>query len=549
MRLRRVLGLAGLVAILWPAAASARLVDCRPPFGDALRKAICSNAERRDDEKRLSDTADALLLLADESRRGTFEAEQSDWERERHAACAGLPDHEIRTCHYQYTEPRLQTLEAELGAALRGEVLTLADRKLELRDAVRFDPVTVVTQLRYRGHLLAETLDRDGFDEVARHGDASREAVVLRGRRDGAVYALTASAGAPPEIWRLRSSLRPQPPLAIESRPTGLVIEETTVPGVGRTAARWTPTDGWRTIARPHVPQRPPQSDALDVPNPNASALPGEPVARSILTLGTRQLELLDYDAYPPHVLAQDGRAIVEGGPNPFTISAPETIGDTTVIFVLAYNAGNGGCVAQYLIADTPGQPLRRWQLDLCRPFERQRTADGYVLLTEARPEADGIRYRWTPSAGLVVESFFPFQPQAGTRITDLGDGGDTGTIWGALGNEELFRGLAVAAGPSLSGLAESFYKVHKLESPPEMLLYTNCSPTRFCRPEINSIAALHQPTGKLYFALAPPQPVYAYRPPGTPDPEAGLVRPVEYHPPLELWPSGVVEALSSARP
>lgn len=543
MRSRRVLGLACLLAILSPVAASARPVDCRPPVIDPLLKAICPNAERRADEKRLSDTVDALRLLADASRRDALDAAQSAWESERRVACTSLPDYEIRTCHYQRTGLRLQELEAELAHAQHSEMLTLANRSLELKGAMRVDPVTLVTQLRYRGRILAETLGRDGFDEVARHGDAHREAVVIRGRHDGAVYAVTASAGAPPEIWRFRSSFPLEPALTIESSRAGLLIAEAPVPNVGRTAALWTPTDGWQMTSRPHVPERSPQPDTLNTADTGSDTL----ISRKHIALGPRQLELLTYFG-SRQVLAFDDRMIAQSGPLPFDIDAPEAVGDTKVLFVVAHNAGNAGCVAQYLVADTPGRSLRRWELDLCYLLARQRTSDGYILLNHATPGADGIRYHWTPSGGLNVESYIPFHPQAGTRVTDLGDGCCSGTIWFAAQNEELFRGLAAAAGPSFPALAQQFDRVHKIDSPSGMRLFSDCGGGRFCGPEVSSIVAWHQESGKLYFALAPPR-SHGHRPFGTPDPEAALVRPIEYHPPIELWPDEVREAVSSALP
>lgn len=72
-------------------------------------------------------------------------------------------------------------------------MLTSSDHRLELREAGRLDPVTIVTPLRYRGRVLAEALGRDGFDEVARYGDATHEAVVLRGHGDNTFYALAAT--------------------------------------------------------------------------------------------------------------------------------------------------------------------------------------------------------------------------------------------------------------------------------------------------------------------------------------------------------------------
>jgi hypothetical protein len=212
-------------------------------------------------------------------------------------------------------------------------------------------------------------------------------------------------------------------------------------------------------------------------------------------------------------------------------------IADTHVVLVNSPEAGTDQCHPQYLLADSPGQPLRVWTLPnrrgcLGEDLEANQTDDGYVFVMQPRPSRNGAEYRWTPASGLHLTKSLIYQA----------DG------------DPLYQAVQRLTGPSVEHFSRLLDFATDRGSDGDYKVTAGCEafPSRACRYPPGYLRALKQrSTGAFYFATydsfderracgeweARRQP--------TADDLRGL--PIEYHPPAESWPREALEVLRTS--
>ncbi len=559
MRLAAHFTIFALVALLLgPAALLAKQVQCDTPFADALQRTICSDNDRKWDERKLSDVFDMLTGLLDEHRRAALSAEQSAWQRQRLAACLAVPSGDLGACHHRFTADRLKKLESAFGQELDKTVGTIQvlGRELDIkRMTEQGDPRPSWMRLVYRGRTLAESVRP--FEVLTRYGNSRAEIVIVRGwpYKDPQILAIVGRAGGePPEVW-LDFGARDGTQYSVDR--SGLLISDP-----NGLKIRWSPGEGWQTIARPSTAE--PLQPPIEVPVAVTDESPttGHAEDRTILRLGGVDfVESWSTDQNRSrHLVLSAGRTFVMDGWTHFDMTRPERIGDTEISFVTRPDGGTAACHSDFLFAARLGQPVRIWTEPNgggCMNFglSHERTTDGYYLTMPARPSRDGVRYRWTPRDGLSVDGPVTFTPPNGGTMADFlkphpANSGYDAHHEGPLFNGEFYRAFERAAGPSLQRLAAYLDPYGTLlttsENNPEFVVFGECNAFRVCDAPRDSVLAIYQvSTGQFYFAAGigeAPCGQYGINPP--PSAERLKRYTVEYHPPLEKWSLGAQEAL-----
>jgi hypothetical protein len=212
-------------------------------------------------------------------------------------------------------------------------------------------------------------------------------------------------------------------------------------------------------------------------------------------------------------------------------------IADTHVVLVNSPEAGTDQCHPQYLLADSPGQPLRVWTLPnrrgcLGEDLEANQTDDGYVFIMQPRPSRNGAEYRWTPASGLHLTKSLIYQA----------DG------------DPLYQAVQRLTGASVEHFSRLLDFATDRGSDGDYEITAGCEavPPRACRYPPGYLRALKQrSTGAFYLATydffderracgeweARRQP--------TAEDLRGL--PIEYHPPAESWPREALEVLRTS--
>jgi uncharacterized protein YecT (DUF1311 family) len=540
------------------ALAQAKQIDCHLPFANPLQKTICSDNQRKWDERKLSDIFDMLATLLDGSGRNALLAEQRTWEQQRLETCGSLAEREIVTCLDRFTDERLKKVETLLAQEQDKTVGTIVvlDRKLDIKHMVEDgDPRPSWMRLVYRDRTLAESVRP--FEVLARHGNNRAEIVIVRGwpYKDPQILAIVGRAGGePPEVWLdfgARDSTRysvDQSGLLI-SDPNGLKI-------------RWSPGEGWQTIARPSTAE--PLQPPIEVPAAATDEAPtaGHTEDKTILRLGGMDfVESWNTDQNRGrHLVLRAGGTFIMDGWTHFDVTGPERIGDTEIAFVTRPDGGTSACHSDFLFAAMPGQRLRIWTEPNgggCMNFglSRQRATDGYYLTMPAQPSRDGVRYRWTPRDGLSVDGPVTFTPPNDGTMADFikphpANSGYDFHYEGPLFNSEFYRAFERAAGPSLQRLAAyldpSGTLLTAYDDNPEFVVFSECDAFRVCNVPRDSILAIYQVSTQQFYLAAGvgegPCGQYGINPP--PSFERLKRYPVEYHPPLEKWSLGAQEAL-----
>lgn len=564
-KFRRELAKAILLAIAFTGAllalAQARQIDCHPPFANPLQKAICSDNQRKWRERKLSDIFDMLATLLDGSGHNVLPAEQRTWEQQRLEACGPLAEREMAACLDRFTDGRLKKLETRLAQELDKTVGTIQvlGRELDIkRMTAQGDPRPSWMRLVYRDRTLAESVRP--FEVLARHGNSRSEVVIVRGwsEKNSQILAIVGRAGGePPEVW-LDFGARESTQYAADedglliSDPDGLKI-------------RWSPSEGWRTIARPSTAEKlqppievAPAALANDAPTPEHA-----PEDKILFRLGGVEViesRVTDKNSVGHPVLRAGGAFVMDGWTH-FDVTGQDRIGDTEIAFVTRPDGGNGGCHSDFLFAATPGHPLRIWTEPndggciMSGGLSRERTPDGYLLTMPARPSRDGVRYRWTPGEGLRVDGPVTFErPIRGTMADFLqrqrANSGYDSSHGAPLFNGEFYGAFERAAGPNLQRLAAYLDPSGTLltwqDDNPEFVVFSECTAYRVCNAPRDAILAIYQvSTHQFYFAAGVgegPCELSGINPPPS---FQNLKRyPVEYHPPLEKWSLGAQEAL-----
>jgi hypothetical protein len=231
--------------------------------------------------------------------------------------------------------------------------------------------------------------------------------------------------------------------------------------------------------------------------------------------------------------------AIASGDIAHFETFGEGDIGDTHVVLVNSPEAGTARCHKEYLLADTPGHPLRVWTLPNRRGcnsegLEATPATTGYELTMRPHPARDGVLYRWTPADGLTVVAPLPYRPAA---------------------DDVLYPAMQRFTGPSANGLALflDFHTEQRESGNSDFELTIGCEgPAWACGYRPGYLRALRQrSTGAFYLAT------YGLfderRACGEWDarrqPTAEDLRelPIEYHPPAESWPREALEVLRTS--
>jgi hypothetical protein len=228
--------------------------------------------------------------------------------------------------------------------------------------------------------------------------------------------------------------------------------------------------------------------------------------------------------------------AVDSGDIGHFEVAGEAEIGDTSVILVDSPEAGTSHCHQQYLLADSPGQPLRVWTLPNRRGcngegLDATLVDAGYDLIVPPHPSRDGVRYRWTPAAGLTFVGPLRYQPAD---------------------DDKLYPAIQRLAGASAAHFTQFLDHPERRESgSTDFELTTECDsmPAWACGYPPGLLRALRQrSTGAFYLATYDALDEFAVC--GNWDarrqPTAADLRglPIEYHPAAESWPHDALEVL-----
>jgi len=537
---------------------------CTRPLADPDQEFICANTTSRRGEWRLFVETQALTALLHADDVAELEREQTQWRRQRQAACEVEAANEKPECYAAWASNRAIVLRRQVDYIIKegAATLSLRDLRFDVRWIVdRKDDGAVVTQLRHGGRVLAEARGPNRFDLLARAGNDNVEAIVVRAHKEGTTFVIVGRDGAPPEIWQYRLSRRwmKQPPV-VEAQGERLEIrEQDEEPGFGDllvdSTARlgWTPSAGWR-VAEPHRARRPiPQPQVFFGGGDSGNDCTSVFESGGTVRLGNRSLTVGQaIDGYPQWLLAFGCDALIRSGPRLFDLTSERQIGTATVMLSTEYNSGNGGFVDRHVLADVPGHGVQVWAFPEGAPDNRTApvaTSFGYLFLTPADPGRDGGIYRWTPQAGFTFEGYQVYTPAPHSlmpNVTPPAAGEDTVMVTtNLLLQEEVYRAFVSASGPSVIGLSSDLaggggWRRIRLERQwaPELAVFTDCDGSRFCNDSgRRMIGVFVEKTRQFYFAFSQERP----------DRSVSL-RPAvwEYHPPLELWPQEVVPAVAS---
>jgi hypothetical protein len=236
-------------------------------------------------------------------------------------------------------------------------------------------------------------------------------------------------------------------------------------------------------------------------------------------------------------ILRLGGSVAVDSGDiGHYEVVGEAKIAGTSVVLVDSPEAGTAHCHQQYLLADSPGQPLRVWTLPNRRGcngewMEAVPTDTGYDLIVQPHPSRDGIAYRWSPADGLTRVGPLRYQPAS---------------------DDELYPAIQRLTGPSVARFTQFLEHPESRESGnADFDLTTDCDSMAAwaCGYPPGLLRALRQrSTGAFYLATYDdPDEIagcgnWGVRRQPTAADLRGL--PIEYHPAAENWPSGALEAL-----
>jgi hypothetical protein len=550
------------LVLAWPlAAAHAQPAFCAGPFADREQETICTDPESRKSERRLFVEMQALTALLDAGDVVELEREQTQWRRERRAACEVMAANEELECYADRAANRAIVLRRQVDYILKegAATLSLRDLQLDVRWIVaRKGDGAIVTQLRHGSRVLAEADGPNRFDLLARAGNDDAEAIVVRAHKEGSTYAIVGRNGAPPEIWqyRLSRSWMKQPP-AVEAQGERLEIREQAEAEpfgeliVDSTARLWwTPSTGWR-MAEPYRARRP-------IPQPRvffggaASGNDCKSVFESQETIKFGSRSLTVGRTAGPWVLAFGCEILIESGPRLFDLTIERRLGAASVMLSTEYNAGNLGFVDRHVLADIAGHGIQIWEFPNS-DASAVATSFGYLFLPPADPGMDGGIYRWTPSTGFNFEGYQAFTPTPHSVMPMVeapkADEEATMVTENLLRKEEVYRSFESASGPSFIRLAFDLagggaWRRTRLERQwaPELAVFTDCDGSRFCNDGGNKMFGVFvEKTRQFYFAFSQDKAR------ATADFRASSRPSVwEFHPPFELWPQEAVAAVES---
>lgn len=248
---RIVLATLLLIGVLSPSGAQAQRFPCGAA-DDPIVSTICASPPMLARETGLRQDFAAALVLVDEARRKAMKVEQSEWETGRRKACQNPPSGGVAACIDALTEPRAHQLAALLPQVLddKGGHLTILDKRLEVWIVDHPWPREGTwVQLRHDTRVIVE--GRQGFQVLARAGNGTTEAVVVRGPAYAdfsghQLFAIVVTRGGGIEVWPLMGSARSDS-LGIHSDASGFTLTGSWSGDDGRTEVRWTAEGGWQT--------------------------------------------------------------------------------------------------------------------------------------------------------------------------------------------------------------------------------------------------------------------------------------------------------------